>query len=383
MQKNKIAPADRSLKPTYLRWFFTPSILAMFFSITACQEEKETIKPRFQPLTESVYASVTIQPKALYKVYSNTNGVIKEILVAENQLVQKGEKIAQIRNNLPKINLEKAQLNTQLATQNYNQKAILLQGIEDEIQYAQLQVKSDSINYFRQKKIWEQNIGSAAEFDKRKLAFEFSKSKLVSLKNAYQSAQTEINNQLNTQIQLAKSNLSASKISKQDFEIQSNIKGKVYEVFKNAGESITVQEPLATIGNADDFVIEMEIDEVDIARLQVGQKILLNLDAYGQENYEAYISKIFPQKKLRTQTFKVEGIFKNQPTKLYSGLSGEANIIIDQKEKVLTIPLDYLIGNDQVNTAEGILTIKTGVRNMSTIEIIAGIDTSTVILKPE
>lgn len=383
MIKNKNSAALFKLKPTNAYPFIPLWILMCFFFIVGCQEKNETTQPVFQSLTESVYASAIIQPKDLYKVYPNVNGVMEAILIEENQMVQKGEKIAQIKNSLPQINLEKAQLNTQLATQNHDQSTIILQSIQDEIQYAQLQVKSDSINYFRQKKLWAQNIGSQAEFDKRELAFEFSKNKLLALKNSYQRTQTEIDNQLVTQIQLAKSNFKSSKVSKQDFEIQTNMTGRVYEVFKKAGESITVQEPLATVGNANVFVIEMEIDEVDIARLQVGQKVLLNLDAYGQEIYEASISKIYPQKKLRTQTFLVEGIFKKQPTQLYSGLSGEANIIISEKEKIMTIPLNYLIENDKVKTEEGLLSVKTGMRNMEKIEIIAGIDTSTILSKPE
>ena len=358
-------------------------ICGLLFWGTGCEEEKQKIKPIYQPLTESVYASAIVQPKGLYQVYSSVNGVIEDLRIEEGQLVKKREQLVKIRNQVSQVNVEKAQLNTQLADQNYERQTAILRGIEDEIQAAQLKLKTDSINYVRQKRLWEQNIGSQMEFDTRKLAYELSVNKLLSVTNTYQRTKAEMDNQLATQINLAKNTLKSSRVTNDDFMVRSNITGKVYSLFKNQGESIIVQEPIATIGSADDFVIEMEVDEVDIARLQIGQKVLIKLDAFGQEIFEASISKIYPQKELRTQTFKVESIFKKSPKTLYAGLSGEANIVISEKEKIMTIPLDYLVESGKVITKEGEVKVQTGLRNMESIEIVSGIDTSTYIIKPE
>lgn len=358
-------------------------LFGLLFIGTGCEEKQEKIKPQFQALTESVYASVTVLPEGLYQVYPSANGVIEAMMVEENQIVTKGEKVAQIKNTLPQVNIEKAQLNTRLATQNYERQTDVLQSIEDEIQAAQLKLQTDSLNYYRQKKLWNQNIGSQVQFENKKLAYELSVNTLLALRNAYRRNKSEMKNQLATQVKLAESSLKSSKVSNNDFVIRSNIYGKVYEVFKNTGESVLVQEPLATIGAANQFIIEMEVDEVDIAQLQIGQKVLLNLDAYSQEVFEANISKIYPKKEVRTQTFKVESIFRNPPQRLYAGLSGEANIIISQKEKIMTIPLSYLWENNKVKTEDGLISIKTGLRDMEKVEVISGIDTNTYLIKPE
>ena len=39
-------------------------------------------------------------------------------------------------------------------------------------------------------------------------------------------------------------------------------------------------EPLASIGSATDFVIEMLVDEVDIVKISKDQKVIITLDAY-------------------------------------------------------------------------------------------------------
>jgi multidrug efflux pump subunit AcrA (membrane-fusion protein) len=79
----------------------------------------------------------------------------------------------------------------------------------------------------------------------------------------------------------------------------------------------------------------------------------------------------------------VEAVFQNPPEKLYPGLAGEGNIIIAQKEDVLTIPKIYLIDGNQVQTEDGLVEVKTGLQNLDQVEILEGIDMNTSILKPE
>ena len=142
-------------------------------------------------------------------------------------------------------------------------------------------------------------------------------------------------------------------------------------------------EPIAAIGSATDFIIEMLVDEVDIVKLKIGQTALITLDAYGSEVYTAVLSKIYPRKDERSQTFKIEALFTNPPEVLYPGLAGEGNIIVSQKETVLTIPKEYLIGENNVKTEEGIIEIVTGIEDMERVEVRSGLDANTYIIKPE
>jgi HlyD family secretion protein len=139
---------------------------------------------------------------------------------------------------------------------------------------------------------------------------------------------------------------------------------------------------LASIGSANNFIIELLVDEVDIVRISKNQEVIITLDAYNGAVFNGKISKIYPKKDERNQTFKVEAVFNNPPKVLYPGLSGEANIIIAKKENVLTIPKEYLIENNKVKTDDGIITISTGLQNMEYIEVLSGITKNTSIYKP-
>lgn len=354
-------------------------VVVLIIICFSCNDKQEKINPLKRNLTESVYSSVTIQPDSLYQVYSIVAGILDQNLVVEGDLVARHKPIIQIINNTPKLNTQNAKLSLDLARENYNGSAAILSGIEDEIIAATLQYKNDSINFFRQKNIWEQNIGSKVEYDTKKLKYQLSSNNLSLLKSKYYRTK----NELNTALKQAENNYKTSLISTKDFTVKSQINGKVYALNKNQGEIISTMEPIASIGSATDFIIEMLVDEVDIVRITKNQKVIISLDAYKDEVFTGKVSKIYPKKDERNQTFLVEALFDKSPKTLYPGLSGEANIVIDEREDVLTIPKEYLIEGNMVKTDDGEVTIETGIQNMDFVEVLSGITEETNIYKPD
>jgi multidrug efflux pump subunit AcrA (membrane-fusion protein) len=347
--------------------------------LLSCSHGPDKISPTQRTLIESVYSSVTIQPDSLYQVYAIVSGILDANLVEEGDLVSKNEHLFQIINNTPKLNTQNAKFALDLARENYMGSATILSSIESEIGAAKLKYKNDSINYFRQKKLWDQNIGSKGQYDTQKLNYELASNQLRLLQNRLD----RVKNELETGVKQAQNNYQTAFIATKDFTVDSKITGKVYALYKEPGEVVTSMEPLAVIGSAKRFIIELLVDEVDIVRISLGQNVVINLDAYSDQVFNGKVSKIYPKKDERNQTFTVEAIFLNRPEVLYPGLSGEANIVIAQKKKVLTIPKSYLIDNYRVQTDNGIVTIITGLQNMDYIEILSGINKDTYIYKPE
>ncbi len=351
----------------------------LMFILTSCGNEQEKTYPVKTGITESVYSSVTIQPDSLYQAYAPVSGLLDENLVEEGDVVAKGEVIAQIINTSPKLATENARAALDLAKKNYRGSSGLLSSIEEELKAARLKYKDDSINYFRQEKLWAQGIGSKATFESRKLAYELSSNSLDLLQKKYSRTEDE----LQTQLDQAQNTYRLAQVNTKDFSVTSKIDGKVYALHKNPGELVTSSQPLASIGKEEDFVIEMLVDEVDIVRIKEGQPVLLTLDAYGKKVFEAEVSKIFPEKDERNQTFLVEALFTKAPEVLYPGLSGEANILTDKKDSALVIPRSYLVGRDQVRTEDGLVQVKTGLQSLDSVEILEGITSETLIYKPK
>lgn len=168
----------------------------------------------------------------------------------------------------------------------------------------------------------------------------------------------------------------------EDFIIRSEVDGIVYKVNKKVGELINGTEPAAIIGT-NKFIIELNIDELDIVKVKKGQKVIIRMDSYQSKVFEAEIISIEPMMNVRTRSFKAEAIFTQRPEQLYPNLTVEANILIETKKNVITIPRSYLI-NDSTVLLEGgsPQKIKTGLMDYDIVEVKSGLDSTTKIELP-
>lgn len=354
-------------------------LLLVLMSCNQSQKESST-KAKRQSITESVYASVTIKPTELYYVQTSQSGILDEIFIEEGDDVKKGQTLFNVTVS-PQLNnkLTNAEITLKEAETNYLGKDNMLLNIDLEIESMVNQLALDSINYKRYDRLWKQNIGKRTDLDQAKLKYESSTNQLKMLKAKRTQTSVNLENNYKKALSLVKS----EKNQMVDLTIRSEIDGRVYSINKEVGELITPQERFAEIGSLDKFIVDMDVDEVDISNIQIGDTAIIQLEAYPDELYTALINKISPKKNESTQTFSVEGEFVIMPMRLYNGFSGEANIVIDRRENALVIPSEYLLSGNKVLTNNGEREVKLGVKNMQFVEIVSGIDTSTIILKPD
>lgn len=355
------------------------SIGLLVILLTSCGPKHEPILPEKGNITASVYASVTVWPDSMYRVYASVSGILEKHLVEEGDSIRPGAPLMHLTDATPRLSTENARLQMELARQNYSSSSTPLKDLEVQIQTAELTYRDDSINFRRQEKLWSQQIGSLADFENRKLAFERSRNQLQRLLSEYERLQKDLKSQM---IQ-AQNTYQSSVVKTSDYTLRSTIKGKVYALYKEPGEGVLPNEPLALLGSPNVFLAELLVDEIDIVQIHEGQLALITLDAYPETVFKTQVTKIYPQKDERSQTFTVEARFEKAPDILYPGLSGEANIIIAHRENVLTIPKDYLVGRDSVRTAQGVRKIVTGIETLDRIEIREGIDATTELLRPD
>ena len=175
-----------------------------------------------------------------------------------------------------------------------------------------------------------------------------------------------------------------SAINMNDFIIKSQVNGKIYTINKQVGELANTQSPIAIIGDATDFYVELQIDEFDINAVSKGLKVLVSMDSHKGEVYEGVIEKIYPIMNERTRTFKAEAKFIKRPDNIYPNLSAQANIIIQVKNKALTIPRTYLLENDYVLLAnKEKRKIRTGLKDYDKVEVLSGITEKDELVKPQ
>ena len=175
-----------------------------------------------------------------------------------------------------------------------------------------------------------------------------------------------------------------SEIALSKSRIVSPIDGIVTQVSPEIGESVSVGTPAVTVMSNGAFKVEVQIPEVDIAKVKVGDLGRVTLDAYGAEaSFDVTVSKIDPAETIvgGIPTYKVTLVFVNGSEKIRSGMTANITLTTGSRADVVTIPFQALTqkdGKTQVRVIENnkpvYRTVTAGLRGTNgMIEIVEGI----------
>ena len=346
----------------------------MFFS---CKGEEETVLPKKQNITESVYATGKVKSKGQYEVFASAPGIIQQIHVKEGDEVLKGAVLISLVNETAQLSAENARLAASYSSITANMDK--LRESEANISLARTKLQNDSLLLVRQRALWANAIGSRNELDQRELAFKNSAT-------AYQTAvlhDKELRKQLRFAAEQSNKNLAISSTLANDYIIRAKQPGKVYWLAKETGELVSVQSPVAIIGDANAFVLELQVDEYDVSKIKIGQQVMVVLDSYKGKVFEALLTKIRPLMNERSRSLTVEATFVNQPDGLVPNLTAEANILIQARQNALTIPRSYLLDSNTVILPGGIRRkVVVGLKDYECAEILSGLSENESIVKP-
>jgi multidrug efflux pump subunit AcrA (membrane-fusion protein) len=355
----------------------TPYFFIILLALS-CKSSNEKIHPVIESISESVYASGIIKSRNQYQVYSSVNGLIQEIYVSEGDTVQQGDPLIKVLNESSQLNT----FNAKLAADNANIYANTDKLSESKVTmgFALSKMKSDSLLFVRQSSLWSQGIGSRNDFEQRELTY----------KNSVANYQVtvlrlhELQRQLVFASKQSNTNLKISNSLANDYIIKAETPGKVYKILKEKGEFANTVNPIAVLGDAREFLIEMKVDEYDIARIRKGQKVLYSMDSYKGKVFEASVLKIEPLMNEQTRSFTVTAVFITKPLALYPNLSVEANVIIRTKGNAMTIPRSCLTGDSAVIMSNGdSRKVVTGLKDYQKVEILSGLTVSDMITSPK
>ncbi|TNE78735.1 MAG: HlyD family efflux transporter periplasmic adaptor subunit [Bacteroidetes bacterium] len=348
--------------------------------IFACSSKSETDKPVYRALTEAVYASGNLYPEQEYKVYSLSDGVMLNQLVHEGDSVQPGDVLFLIDKEVDQSRMAAASQALQLARENASSQSTLIQELENNLATLEEKYKNDSLNFIRYKNLWAKKAIAQKAYEQAELAYLASKNDLAGLRQRL----SRTRDQVKLDLANAQSNYAATAKSLSDHAPSSSIQGKLYEVYKEPGELVRRGEPLALLGSGTKMFVKLNVDELDITRVNIGQEVVIRFDIEQNKVYKARISKIYPKLNKADQSFRVDAEFTGEAPQSLYGLTLEANIIIAKKDKVLTIPRRYVFGGDSVMIKKdgeaNAIRIETGLQDWDYVEVKSGLDENTELI---
>lgn len=199
---------------------------------------------------------------------------------------------------------------------------------------------------------------------------------------------------LKDEIESARNNVRKTEISLDSqydtldgYTIESPIGGTVIEKNYKAGDSIEAGQTLCTIFDLTYLKMLLNIDELDVSKVKVGQKVTISAESVDGKTYEGIVTKVNISGMTTggTTTYPVT-IQIDKTDGLLPGMNVDAKIIVNSHKNVLAIPTQgiargnkILVPTDEQTTEPGVpegykyVTVTTGVSDTEFIEITSGL----------
>ncbi len=142
-----------------------------------------------------------------------------------------------------------------------------------------------------------------------------------------------------------------------------------------------------TVADPENLVFEAEIDETDIGKLKLGQTGRLILDAFPNTPFNLTVDSIdfnSSTDAAGSTIYLVKFNLTNDTDLSYRlGMNGEVIITTNQKEAVLTVPIEA-VSNNQIQLVEANQitqqTVVTGIESDTEVEIISGLTADQLVV---
>lgn len=356
-------------------------LIAATFTASSCKKKVATITPERRDITEVVYASGALEPFNQFTLYSLADGTITEVLAREGDTIGPNQTLLRIESSTVGARLFSSREIYQTARENYGENSPALLELKSQLNTLKNRLINDSTNYYRYKRLYEQNAVKKTDLERAELAYINSKNEYTAVNQRLEG----LRSQLYVTLQNAESQYKAAQEDADHYLLKSGMRGRVYDILKKQGEVTRRGEPIALIGDADKVIVRLSVDESDIEKIAVGQTSLVQVDAFGDKIFKAEVSRIYPAMNKKDFAFRVDAVLLDELPAVFPGANLEANIIIQEKKNVLCIPKTVLLPGDSVlvKTGDGEQKVKVqkGIENFEYAEITGGLDDNTQIIK--
>jgi HlyD family secretion protein len=411
----------------------------------------EIVPVERETLVDTVSATGSIEPEAEVEMKFETGGKVSEVLVKEGQYVTAGTVLARLDTTDLELQVRSAEIDLAQAKANLEQlyepelaekitaaqaavesarlNLIELQdGVDpDEVTKAEAALKQTEITLKEAQWAYDQvayrgDVGAmsqANDLQDATLAYESAvadyniavkeatPAEIASARSTLASAQSTLAElqQEPSAAEITSQQASVDKAQLTLEEAQANLDnavltaptdGIVLVVNIEPGERVLddATDAAMTIANTSTYLLKMEVDELDIGQVKLGQRANVSLDAFAEQTFEGAVTDISPspvssdssEESIVTYEVTISLDTEGLSIGLLSGMTANAIIETRQLDEVVVVP-NRAIQTDQTGGEAVIyvekldeqgnlmrVEIETGLRSGSVTEVVAGLE---------
>jgi HlyD family secretion protein len=318
----------------------------------------EVVHLEKRDIVKKTVANGSVVPRQAILIKPTVSGIVKELLVEAGDQVEEGDVLAKIQIVPDMVSLSSA---------------------ESRVRQAEISVQDAQKNYERNKPLFDKGVISSADLQVFENALN---SALESLRGAEDN------------LSVVKDGISKSSRGASNTLVRSTVTGMVLDVPIKVGNSVIERNnfnegtSIAEVADMSDLIFEGKLDESEVGKVRLGMPIVLTIGAIDKERWDAELEYIAPKgvEEDGAIQFEIRAAVKLDSTQtLRSGYSANADIVLDERKEVASLPESVITFNSkgdsafvQVKEGEGWnkTAIETGLSDGIHVEVTGGIDDS-------
>ena len=269
-----------------------------------------TEKPFIANIENKTVATGSVVPRKEIEIKPQVSGIIEEIYIEPGDVVKNGDLIAKVRIIPNMINLNNA---------------------ESRLEQSKIDYEDAKLVYDRQKKIFDEGVIPAAEFQRYEISLNRAKSELNAAEN---------------NLQLIKRGVTKSSEKTTNTLIRSTIEGMVLDVPVEQGNSViesntfNAGSTIANVANMGEMIFKGTVDETEVGKIYEGMNLTLSIGAIENQAFDSNLEYIAPKGIEDNGAIKFEIKAKVKLKDQFfirSGYSATAEIVLERVDSVMAI----------------------------------------------
>ena len=275
-------------------------------------------KVQAEDLQVSVREVGVVDPLTKVDVKSTVSGRIVGLKVREGATVRAGEVLAEVE---PDVN-----------------QAQTLSDVKGSVSQANVSFKNAERDFAQQAELFRLGLISEQAYRSARTTRDLTEETYKSAQTRYQIVEDRgipISGNASTQLARVTAPLNGVVIKK-GVELGDTITSGV--------SSFSAGTVVFTVADLASLIVRVNLNEVDIAKVRVGQPVRISLDAYPQRAFTGKVRFVAPAADLveKIKVFKVEVALDELTESFRTGMSANVEILGEKRDKAVSVPLEAL-----------------------------------------
>jgi RND family efflux transporter MFP subunit len=276
------------------------------------------VSPTRGPAVEAIYATGTVEPSVMLPIASRTAGHLIELPVDEGDQVRKEQTLARLDDS----------------------------DLANTVQELDARARLAHLNLQRMQELAQRKVVATVDLD-----------------------------QARAELEAAEAVLRRAQAQRAFLTLTAPADGLILRRDGEVGQFIPAGQAVFYLSCCAPLRVTADVDEEDIPRVRVGQKVVLHADALPDQVFDGEVSQITPKGDPVARTFRVR-IRLADPAGLQIGMTVDANLIVTERQDALLVPSTALQKDALWLVADGKLRrqpVRTGVTGALRTEILDGL----------